>query len=213
MKKLLLTILLVGISYFYASPVLSNINAAFLKFDKTSYSGNTGDVIQVEVIVDAGSDQTSSTDAYILYDATQVEAQSVAAGTFFPTVTNNITTGKVYIAAFVDDPATFKTASGTIATIAFKILKNGSGTLTFDCQDGQYNTSKIIKNDINATNIIQCTQNISATVGAGGAGGSGATSTPAASTLPQTGIFDNVSNVAIPGLLLLIIGTALRLVL
>lgn len=191
---------------------VSAVNAAFLQFDKPIVSANPQQAFQIALVVDAGSDQISSTDVYVLYDASLLQAQSVVAGTFFPTVTNNITSGKVYIAGLVDDPATYKTGSGTVATITFLPLKNGSGTLTFDCQPGVSSSSKIIKNDLNATNVIVCSQNgtSSVTVGAGGGGAGGGTLvTP--SVLPRTGMFENVVKVAIPGMILILIGGVLKL--
>lgn len=216
MKKLALSIFLLVASFILTPIVMGKVQAASLKFDKTSVTVDPGQTFQIGVVVDAGTDEISSTDVYVLYDSSLLTAQSVAAGTFFPTVTNNITAGKVYIAGLVDDPATSKTGSGTVATITFSALKNGSGTLTFDCTTAS-NSSKIIKNDLNATNIIVCSQNGSATVTVGtggsttptpGAGGSG-TITP--STLPQTGPLDVVGTSAKLGILLFFVGGAVRL--
>ena len=208
MKNLFVLLILSYLVFFLSGLVFGQVNAATLKFDKTAVTVNANETFQIAVIVDSGTEQISSTDAYVLYDATLLEAQSVAAGSFFPTVTNNITSGKVYIAAFVDDPATYKTDSGTIATITFKTLKNGSGNLTFDCPNG----SKIVKNDLNATNIIECSQNGTSSVSVGGAG-TGATTYPTPSVLPQTGIFANIAKAAIPGMILIMLGGMLRLVL
>lgn len=217
-------IFLFAIFVYFCLPIgTAYVWAGLLKFDKTTVTPNNGDTFQIGVVVDAGSDQITSTDAYISYDATLLQAQSVAGGSFFPTVSNNITSGKVYVAGLVDDPATYKTASGTLATITFKALKSGSGTLGFDCQSGVSGSSKIIKNDTNATNVIQCAQNGSAsfTVGSGGSsssssssGSSGGTGTnPTSSTLPKSGVIENVAQYAVPGGILLLIGGALRLIL
>lgn len=194
--------------FFILSPVaFGRVNAAYLKFDKTEVSANVGDTIQLQVIVDAGSDEINSTDAYILYDATVLKADSVAAGTFFPTVSEDITTaGKVYIAGMVDDPASSKTGSGTVATITFKAQKDGSTKLTFDC-----GSSKIVKNDINATNIIECTKNGTADVVVGGSYLT--TPAPTPSQLPKSGIFDNLVKLAVPGAFLFFVGVAARLLL
>lgn len=208
MKNVFVLLVLSYTVFFLCGLVFGQVNAATLKFDKTTVTVNANETFQIAVVVDSGTEQISSTDAYVLYDATLLEAQSVAAGSFFPTVTNNITSGKVYVAAFVDDPATFKTGSGTIATITFKALKNGSGTLSFDCPTG----SKIVKNDLNATNIIACSQNGTSSVGVGGVA-AGATTYPTPSVLPQTGIFDNITKAAVPGMILIMLGGMLRLVL
>jgi hypothetical protein len=60
----------------------------------------------------------------------------VAAGDYFTTVTNNIASGKIFIAGYVGSSTPYKTGSGTLASITFKALKSGTGTLTFDCQSG-----------------------------------------------------------------------------
>ncbi len=194
--------------------------AAFLKTDKTSYTVVKDGTFNVDVIVDAGTDVIRSTDVILVYDPTILTAQSVTAGTFFPTVANNIASGKVTITAYVDNAASSKSGSGTVATVSFKGIKDGSGTLTFDC--GSATGSKVTKNDTNFTNVIVCTQNTSSsvTVGAGGAATT-ATPTPASSTpgattpaaLPQSGFFDNTANIAFPGMVLLLIGLGLKLLL
>ena len=81
-------------------------------------------------MVEPGTDALSATDVYVVYDATLLKATVVTAGTQFPIVTNDIaTSGKVYIAGMVSDPASSITASGTLATITFQGLKDGTGTL------------------------------------------------------------------------------------
>ena len=150
--------------FFLVAPFVFSAEAASLKFDKTTATTTNGGTFQISVTVDPAGDNLSSTDVYVTFDSTLLKANSVAAGSLFPTVTNDISTsGKVYIAGMVNDPATSVSTSGTLATITFQGLKDGSGTLAFDCA-----TSKIIKNDINATNVINCSQNgtSSVTVGA-----------------------------------------------
>ncbi len=210
MKKILLSIILALLGFFLSASVLGQIYAAFLKFDKDTVTLNLGDTFDIQVMVDAGSEQISSIDAYVIYDPSLLEAQAITQADFFPTVVNNITSGRLYIAGLVDDPATYKTASGGVATITFKSLSEGAGTLTYDCQPGVYNSSKIIKNDLNATNIIDCSQNGSTSVLVG-TGLTGKVATP--SGLPKAGVFENFSKVAIPGAILLFISGALRLML
>ena len=209
--------------FFVFVPAFFAAEAAYLKFDKTTATAANGATFQIGVMVEPGSDSLSSTDVYVTYDSTLLKATVVAAGTQFPTVTNDIaTSGKVYIAGMVNDPASSISASGTLATITFQALKDGTGTLAFDC-----NLSKIIKNDLNATNVIVCGSNGTSAVTIGGGttnptatptpgGGSSGTDSPeptAVSELPQSGVFDNVAGMAIPGMIILIIGLGIRLVL
>jgi len=191
-----------------------NCWAATLKFDKSSSSANIGDTFDLQVIVDAGSDQVTSTDAYVVYDTNALEAQSVANGSYFPSVSPQISSGTVYIAGLVEDSASSKTGSGTLATIKFKALANGSTTVKFNCS-GTSGPSKIIKSDINTTNIIDCGGNGLSTIAIGGSSSSTQpTSTPGnyptTTTLPRTGVFDNVAKVAIPGSILLFLGMLVK---
>jgi len=209
MKRKLLKILSLAILFIIFPMVFGSVNAASLKFDKTTATVANGGTFQIAVTVDPGSDSLSSTDVYVTYDSTLLKATVVTAGSQFPTVTNDISTsGKVYIAGMVNDPASSITSSGTLATITFQGLKEGSATLSFDC-----NTSKIIKNDINASNVINCGTNGTSAVTIG-SGGAAPTSAPEpVSELPQSGVFDNVANIAIPGIILLLLGSIFRLVL
>lgn len=214
--KYCLVFVLISLLYFLPVVFVKSAEAALLKFDKTTVSVNANDTFTVDVIVDAGSSQISSTDAYVLYDANVVQAQSVTASAFFPTVTNQITSGKVFIYGTVDDPAVFKTGSGTVATITFKALKDGTTTLTYDCVQDSGSSSKIIQNDLNATNIIVCSQNgtVSVTVGSGTSGASsGGIQSSNPSSLPQTGVIENLNRLAIPGAVLVILGGVLKLIL
>jgi len=193
---------------------LGSVQAASLKFDKTTVSASNGGTFQVAVTVEPGSDALNSTDVYVSFDSTLLKATSVTAGSLFPTVTNDISTaGKVYIAGMVNDPANSISTTGTLATITFQGLKEGTGTLTFDC-----NTSKIIKNDLNATNVLSCSTNNSCAVTIG-SGGTAPTATPGADggnnieELPQSGVFENLIKFAVPGFILVMFGTIMKLVL
>lgn len=207
------------------APTIFGVSAASLKFNNNSATVSNGGTFQIQVIVDPGSDSINSVDAYITYDGSLLKATGVSAGSLFPTVTNDVaSSGIVYIAGLVNDPANSISSSGTLATITFQGLKEGSGTLAFDC-----GSSKVVKNDLNATNVLTCSANGTSaiTVGAGSSGGTNPTATPTQGAdggtdntggetpteLPQTGIWDNVAMLAIPGALLLLLGGAMRLIL
>ena len=211
MKQVFKTFSLIVI-FFIVAPFVSSAQAASLNFDKSTATAANGDTFQISVTVDPGSDGLNSTDAYVTFDSTLLKATAVSAGSLFPTVSNDTSTaGKVYIAGMVNDPASSVSTTGTLATITFQGLKEGSGTLSFDC-----NTSKIIKNDINASNVLVCSQNGTAAITVGSGSGTAPTTAPNNSTpaeLPQSGIFDNVVKFAFPGAILLILGGVLRLVL
>lgn len=202
---------------FLAIPTLFSVQAAYLKFDKSSASSANGGTFQISVQVDPSGDTLGSVDVYVNYDATLIKPTAVSSGSQFPTVSNDISTsGKVYIAGMVNDSTASITTVGTLATITFQGLKEGSGTLSFNCD-----LSETVKNDANGTNTLTCSQNQTATVTIGS--GSSTNPTPTTSTvtdttndyvpteLPQSGIWDNVVKLAIPGMILLFIGGALKL--
>ena len=211
-KKIIFALL-----FFVLLPLITVVNAASLKFDKTTVSVANGGTFQIAVTVDPGSDALSSVDAYVTFAAAYLKATVVTAGSLFPTVSNDISpSGKVYIAGLVNDPASSISTAGTLATITFQALKDGTATLSFNCS-----TSKIIKNDINASNVIVCSTNgtSAVTIGSGGGGSStNPTAAPAANTgvageLPKSGIFDNVVRLAIPGAILFLLGVLAKLML
>lgn len=210
MRKNLVYSSLFLLIFFFVPFFSGKIEAGFFSFDKSAYSVDAGATVELKVVIDAGSDELNGVDAYIKYDSSLVSVDSVADGSFFPTVSKETgTSGTVWIAGYVDDPATSKTGTGTLATITFKGLKDGSVTLGFDCD-----SSKIVKNDINASNVLVCSKNTSASIKIG-VGGSSTEPTTAAppSTLPQSGIFDNVVKYAVPGVVLFLIGAVARLIL
>lgn len=218
---------------FIGSIVAQAAEAATLKFDPTSSAISVGGSATPKVTISSGDVQIAGSDIYIVYDPAYLEPQTVTAGDHFPIVTNNVTPGKVYISAVVDNSSQYKTGDGTIATVSFKGLKNGTTTLTYYCDLTKNDTSKIVKNDINATNVIECgtlgTHTI--TIGDGGGtitpggtnggtnsggtttGGTTYSSTQNIQQLPQSGVYENVVGFALPGVALLVFGLAMRLLL
>lgn len=196
----------------FLTPLVHGVEAASLGFDKSTATVANGGTVQIGVTLNPGSDGVNSTDIYVTYDATVLKATGVAAGSLFPTVSNDTSvSGKVYIAGLVNDPASSITSSGTVATITFQALKEGTATLAFDC-----NSSKVVKNDLNATNVLVCSSNGTSTITVGAGGSNNPTATPGPTMptqLPQSGVFDNVVKFAIPGAVLLLLGGAMRLIL
>lgn len=210
------------LGFLFIVPLFSFSLAGSLQFDPTSVNTQAGQTFEVKINVDAGSDEITSVDAYVLYDANLLEASSVTEGSFFNTVTYNLSqSGKIYIAGMVDDPASPKTGSGSLATIVFKAKGEGSATLTFDCSPGSTTDSNITKNDLNATDIIECDSNGKSVITVGTETGNSGQSNPSptstnsssSSQLPKTGIVDNLVKYSIPGAILLLIGATAKLIL
>jgi len=220
MKKLFLKIFSALLLFIVVPFTYGSVNAASLQFDKSTVSVTSGNSFSISVTVQPGSDALSSTDTYVTYDASYLTVGTVTAGELFPTVSHDESTlGKIYIAGMVNDPTDSISSAGTLATITFQAVKTGSTSLTFDCS-----TSKIIKNDINASDVMTCSQNGSSaiSISGGSSGSTNPTSAPASTggddnstttELPQSGVLDSVAKIAVPGMLLLFLGSLLRLVL
>jgi len=224
MKKIFLFFLLV----FFFLPVVMVVNAATFSFDKSSYSVAVNQTLQVQLNIDVGSEQVDGADAYINYDSSILSVESIAAGSFFPSVIHDTGTPGIFsISGMVEEQANPKTGSGTVATITFKGLKNGTTNLKFDC-----NNSKIVKHDVNVANILECSsiQDVSIAVGSSNNNSSDQTNintnnnsnntsnsssnnsnNSSPNTLPKTGIFDNLIKFAVPGAILFLIGGGLKL--
>ncbi|MFW5703666.1 MAG: cohesin domain-containing protein [Patescibacteria group bacterium] len=206
--------------------------AATLKFDPTSITATSGNTFEVDIIVDAEDEEISGTDAYILYDSTLVDPKDVTPGTFFPVVSNTTDGEQVYINGVVTDPTDFKTGSGVLATVTFEMLTGGSGDLQFYCDTTQPDTSKIVKNDVDATNVIDCASLTAFQINGGDAPADVApTATPMPAptsdtsggikqtaqtvqptALPESGVFDNVVTFAVPGVVMVVVGVILKFV-
>lgn len=222
------TQLLIVVALFLLIPFVKNVKAASLKFDPITATTTAGQTFEVAVKVDAlSTDQYSGIDAVITYDQTVLEPQGVSGGTLFITVTNpTMTGGTVYIVGLVDDVASPKSGSGTLATITFKALKNGSVNLAFSC--GTASGSHITKNDFDGTDLLQCASNGTSviTVGTGSSTGATATPTPiysgtnatatptSISQLPKSGITENNLPIfAASGVFLFLVGIGFMILL
>lgn len=230
---------LCAVSIIFAAATVQGALAASLKFDKTSFSVKTGDTFNVQIVIDPGTEQVTSTDAYVVYDGNFLQAQTIVGGTYFPQVLHDKKTNLVYVGAMIQSPTDFKTGKGTVATITFKATGSGSTKLTYQCDKTLIATSKIIKNDPNATDIIECSQNEEATIAVSGPTATpapsgqatptpttvvqlpvtsgGSISTPTATihvtSLPQSGTTENMISMAAAGTILLVFGGIAKLLL
>lgn len=226
LKRYIVSFVFVCIGFCVVLTQAKGVFAGTLLFDPASQTITVGQNVSLKVNVDAGTDNITSVDAYITYDSNVLElpsgVASIADGTFFPSVSKfNTQPGKIYIAGMVNDPATSKTGTGTIATITFRGKANGTATVKYDCTQGLTTDSNISKNEINATDLIVCASNGSSviTVGTGVSAATptpttagGGTTNPTPTALPRSGIFDNMS-IAVPAAFLIMVGGLVRLLL
>lgn len=223
--KILKWLLITG--FFLILPAFSKVLAANLLFEPTTVNTSAGQTFEINVNVNAGTEEIRGADAYILYDNNLLEVQQVNAGNFFPTVSYDTSQpGKIIINGILEDPATTRTGSGKLATIIFKAKTNGSTLLRFDCTAGVTTDSNIIKADTNSTDIIDCSANNQASINIGQTQYSSSTNTSSSttdtnnfssnsnntSTLPRSGIFDFFLNYTKIGIIFLVIGTLLRFI-
>lgn len=187
---------------------VSRVEAASLMFDPESSDIAQGDTFSVDVNIDAGTKQVAGTDIYITYDSSIISLQSVTGGDYFPLVSNIPTAGKLYISGVIANQGEYKTGAGTVATLVFKGEAEGTTNLEFTCDLTQTETSKINQNDINASNIIDCSALTPHTVVVGG--GTSATTTP--TSLPQSGAYDDMIRYTVLGGVLLAAGLGLRVI-
>lgn len=210
MQQVIKHIVLVTFGFFLLAGVgVTRVEAASLLFDPASSAIEEGETFSVDITIDAGTKQVAGTDIYITYDSSIVSLQSVTGGDYFPLVSNIPTTDKLYISGVIANQGEYKTGTGTVATLVFKGEAEGSTTLKFTCDLTQTETSKINQNDINASNIIDCSTLTDHTVTIGG-GGTSATTTP--TTLPASGVYDDMVRYSTLGGVLLFAGLGLRLI-
>lgn len=75
-------------------------------------------------------------------------------------VPDNARPGNMYIAGIVQDPTSYKTGSGVLATLVFRAKNPGTSHLAVVCRPGQTaNDSNIANNDYNVADIIDCQAN------------------------------------------------------
>lgn len=231
MVKTIVVSIIISAVFIVIIPLLRVSYAATLRFEPSTVTTTVDKTFEVKISVNSGGEEINAVDAFVVYDANMLEAQSVSDGTFFPTVLHGIKkAGRAYIAGMVDNPGTFKVGAGTVASIFFKAKKDGSSTVIFECIQGSTTDSNVVKNDLNATDIILCASNGSLGVTVGSSTTTAnivptatpipvATSVPIATTvpvvtpraLPKSGVFENVIHFAAPGIVLVIIGFGMRL--
>ena len=192
------TFLLLAVPYVYAQTA-----SPHLSFTPATKSESVGGSFDVSVNVDTGTKSVDSVDAIIEYDPNLLTVVSVAKGTFFPTVTNNITTlGKIKIYGIADTGKP-KTGTGVLATITFKGKDKGTAAVDFVCQSGSTTDSNINQGSVD---VIVCSANGSGSYTISAAATATQSSSQAtAGAIPKTGAVE-------PTILLLGVGMVLSTV-
>src|SRR3989338_3370318 len=131
---------------------------ASLSFEPTSITASQGDQIPVDILIYSGNDSVISTDVYITYDPQLLEVtERIDGGDLFQSVgVKQIAPGKAYVYCINIDIAQAKPAEGTIARIYFQALSSGTTKLQIDCVPFSKQTSQIVSQQEELTNIIHC---------------------------------------------------------
>ncbi len=169
------------------SMAVAAATAPALLFDPATSSVALGQNFTVTVKVDTYGNATTGTDAYIQYDQTAVQFVSLANGDFYPSISHADQQGVLSLRGMVTEPASSKTGTGLLGAVTFKALKEVVTRLVFICDPSKATSSKIIKNDINATNIISCGSNNQITVTVGSATATPTGNPPTTGTATPTG--------------------------
>lgn len=105
-----------------------------LSLSPASVSNTPGSSVDITVNVNAGSSLSTGVAAELSYDPAFLQVISVTQGSFYPEVLQAATfgNGKVSFTYGVSPSAGGKSGSGQVAVIKVKLLKSGSGTLSFN---------------------------------------------------------------------------------
>lgn len=196
MKYFAHSVLFLLFLFFISTFLSTSVLAGKLEFSPNTGTFQVNTPFDVKVIVDTETVDTMSTDAVISYDNTLLKVNSVTYGSFYGTVLHSEKTNKLTISGMVADATKVVNGTGTLATVSFTPLTNGAVTLSFDCTTGRTDDSNIARNDLNATDIINCgsLQEASYTIGAGGTVTPSVT--PAGGGNDNTNLNENIGGVA-----------------
>jgi hypothetical protein len=198
MKKIFCLILVI-VGLMMVRPVMAT--GPLLKFSPSTGSYANGSTFVVTVGVDSGTEKSQAVDAWVTFDASKLEVESidtVSNPPFVFTLGKNIynSSGKFDISLASTDMSTYNatTISGDLVNITFKALATGTANVNFTCTAGSTTDSNIFNTSSN--DVIDCPSNINATYTITDSGSSSdssstaPTSTPvptSTSTLPSTG--------------------------
>jgi len=138
-------------------------NIASFSFDPITTTTQEGQIFTTDILMYSGSEPVISSDVMISYNPEVLTpitdgASDIQPGDFFQiTDAKILSPGKMYIYAINQSPSQSGVANGKLATISFRARKAGSTELRFDCIPFKKQTSQIITNDPDLTNIINCT--------------------------------------------------------
>ena len=150
-----------------------------------------GTAFNVNINLNTGGNETSGSDAILLYEPEKIEAKGITAGTIYssyPVKTINSTAGKISISGITSDAASSFSGEGTFATINFRPLSSGTTTIRFNFTQDEPTDSNVAKKGTQGEDILASVSNATYTLT-----GTTATPTPGtggAPTPPVSGILE-----------------------
>ena len=137
-------------------------NTASFSFDPIVITAEQGDILTVDILMYSGTDPVVSSDVWVSYNPDFLTPitegdYDMKPGNFFQITDVKIfSPGKIYLYAINQSPTASDTTNGRLASVSFKAQKKGTTELRFDCMPFQKQTSQIIRQDPEFTNIINC---------------------------------------------------------
>ncbi|MBP9797604.1 hypothetical protein KBC70_00470 [Candidatus Woesebacteria bacterium] len=172
---------------------VQSAQAAYLFLDPQTKSVAVSDIVTVNVRINTEEEKVQGAEAWIDFDATQLELIDVkdpeASQKFF---SNDIVTKNspklIYIVNWInlDGEAISSTPpKDAIAVMRFKALKAGTHALTLRCKDGETKDSAIaVRKNKKTTDVIQCAKVKNGSYSVGGASTGTTPGTSPEPTLP-----------------------------
>lgn len=137
---------------------------ASVSFDPSTSQVKINDIVGININMYTNNESVASADIKIHYDRNLLEpiVDQTKNGSIFQKVDAKIISpGILYVYGIQENKELMQPAQGTVATINFKAIKEGTAQLTFNCDPVQNTTSQIIKNNAEFENIINCTSTLS----------------------------------------------------
>ena len=153
-------------SILFLFPALAS--AATLSLSPSSQSVTVGQNFTVNVLLNAQGQAVDGVDiSYLRYNPSLLQVQSATAGTLMPlTLSNNFATqGQIQFSQVASGGSSY-TGQGTLLTIAFKALSQGTANVTFDFTSGNTQDTNVsgastdlLTSVTNGSYVIQASSN------------------------------------------------------
>lgn len=141
-RRILEAIVVFALFLFIAPLDVKAQAAATLALSPSTDSISIGDEFDIEIIVDTDGVDVDGVDAVIDYDNTRLSVVSVTEGTIFSTYPlNEVSSGTISLSGI--DLTTPFNGTGTLGTIRFRALQEGTADVEFDFTPGSTTDSNV----------------------------------------------------------------------